>query len=700
MAKQVDNDTTLFLTDQDGGAKVKPSSVALKAVVRAPVNLAIYDDGDTLNPVVDHVLKVARNFYQGYQNQWSPLTDKWEKADSMYWMAQKEHRMPELTRAKVSASVYHRTVRRLADGAYLATYSEEMPVKFFPDIGIFDDPMVKRRKAVIAEALNRVALYYMKKCDLKAKARDSFNWVYKYGNHIIYTPWEYAVEKKRGYKTVNHNEPVQASDGSTVFKHSRTGEMSVTPHNPELYEVEYDAVTKDWVGFYPLHVDQIFLDNRIEDIDRQSCLLWRSDITRPELWGQAKAGTFRNIDKITQSQQFQQYNWQNQAEMQRITDAGKTTTDSYNSEMYEHWQAWMMLPKISYKTNKKGEATDLEWDQNAEPRRYVMDIVGDIAGNCIVTRFSESPYWSNNVPFVSAHSHSDDSGWYHRGLIELLEDNMVQEQVTKGQLMDNRSLMMFRPLIRQVGRVKNKDMRVGQNTVFDVLTPDALKWMDIPDFTANINNSLEYLSKDSENIAQTPPFFMGQALGGRTSATEFSTIRDQSSAPAMSDIKNLNLQINGGWMSKVKEYVPQFLDKDIAVEVAGPNGEEMLSIVRAEDFQMDLSLEEFAVGEFENRQANQQILTNALTVLSNPAYAPFVAQIGLLERYFKAFSTTFPNPEECLRKDQQVIDMIRQWITQNPQPGQPQAGAPGQPATTGQLGAQPMQGVMGQAGGA
>lgn len=715
MSKEVFADKTLFLSKDTDREDVKPSSVALKAIAKAPLNMAIYDDGGMLHPVADHVLQVARNFYMGYQNQWNPLLEKWKSADNMYWMNQPSTKMPELTRAKISASVFHRVVRRLADGAYLATFSEDMPIKFFPDIGIFDAPSEKKKKSVIAEALNRLLLFYMKKADVKMKAKRSFNFVYRYGNHIIYTPWEYSVEKKRGYQTVDHNQPIKASDGNTVFKHSRTGEVSNYPHNPEMYEVEQDAVTKDGVGYYPLNIDQIFLDNRIEEIDRQSCILWRSDMTRPEIWGQAKAGIFKNIDKITQQQGFQQYNWQNFAELQRIVDAGKTTTDSFNSEMYEHWQVWMMLPKISTTVNKKGEVTDMEWDQDAEPRRYVMDIAGDISGNSVMLRLSESPYWSNGVPFVSGHSHEDDSGWYHRGLIELLENNMIQEQVAKSQLMDNRSLMNFRPLIRQVGRVKNKDMRITHNTVFDVMSPDALKWMEIPDFTANLNNTLEYLKADSEAIAQTPPFFMGQAMGGRTSASEFATIRDQSSAPALNDIKNLNMQLIGGWAKKVKEYVPQFLDKDVAIEVAGPQGEEMLISVRAEDFKADLSVEEFAVQEFQNKSTMQQILINLVQVIANPSIAPFINQAGFLERLFQSFNSIFPNPEEIIRKDPQVMAMIQQYLSQNPPAPQPQGpgsgmymppGIMGMPVsmkemiTPGQAEAQPQQAAMGAARGA
>lgn len=711
MAKEsIPTDATPFLTKSDDRKEIKPSSVALPAIARAPTNLAVYKD-DQPHPVLAHVLRLAEQSRSTYFNQWNSLLEKWREADDMYWMRQKESKMPELTRAKVSASSFHRTVRRLADGAYLACWAENMPVKFFPDIGIFDDPTEKTNKAAIAEGLNRVALSYMKKNNMKMTSKKSFHLVYKHANHIVYTPWEYCVEKKRGYQAVNPNVQEQASDGTPVFRHNRTGDISTEPHNPEIYEVEGEEVVKDWVGFHPLNLDQVLLDNRIEDLDRQTFFFWRSDMTRHEIFNQAKSGIYKNTDRITDSQKFRLNDQYNQAETTRITDSAKTTSDSTETEMYEHWQVWMLLPRIKVKVNNKGEATDMEWDQNAEPRRYVMDVMGDLAGNCVVTRFSESPYWGNGIPFIAAHSHEDDSGFYHNGLMELLEDNMLQEQVAKGQLMDNRTLLNFRPLKRVKGRVFNKDMRITHNTVFDVSSIDALQEMQVSDLTANLNNTLQYLSHDSESIGQVPPFALGEALGGRTSATEFAAIRDQSSAPMMNDIKNLNLQLFGGWMKKVKEYVPQFLDKDVAVEIAGDQGARMLALIKPDEFKAELSVEEYAVQEFQNKSTMQQIMVNVMQMLgANPLFASAIVPQGILERFFQQFNSVFPNPEECIRKDEDMINMIRQWISQNPIPGQtgPATGQPGvnapqlgnTPQLAGPMGAQPMNAVMGASQGA
>lgn len=662
----------LFLTADPKKKDVEPSPLAAKAIAKAPPNLAFYDDKDQLHEVCAHVLRLAQQAYSAYQNQWSSLQEKWEKADEMYWMEQKESRLSELTRAKVSASVYHRVVRRLADGAYLASFTDDMPVKFFPDIGTFEPSNTKHRKAVVAEALNRWAQYCMRKTNMKEKSRKSFLNIYKYGNHIVYVPYDFKIEKRKRYEPRDVNKPFKNSLGEISFEHSDTGDISNQPHPPILEEVEYDHIVSDEVGFHPQDIDRCFLDNTIDDLDRQTFFFWRSDITRPELWEEAKAGKFMNINRISQLQQFQQYNWQNQAQNQRITDSGKTATDSYQSEKYERWQVWILMPKLKLKYNKKGEVADYEWDQDGEPRRYVLDVVGDIGNNsCIVVRFSESPYWGNGIPFISAHSHEDDSGWWHRGLQELLEDNMIQEQTAKGQLMDNRTMRTFMPTIRLVGRVKNKDMRITHNTTFDVTSPDAIQFMQIPDITGNIENSLRYLKDDSEAVAQTPPFFMGENLGSRTSATEFASIRDQSSAPALNDIKKINMQICGGYMRKLKEYAPQFLDKDVAVQVDGAQGAEALTImVGPDEFNADMMIEEVSVQEFENKTTARQILLNLVQVVVNPVFAPFLNVGGLLYKILKSFSTIFPNPEEILNTDSDAMELMRKYLAQNPIPEQ------------------------------
>lgn len=681
--QQIDSND-LFLTGEDR-EPVQPSMAAKKHIIRAPLNLAIYDDQGNPHQVLEHVIKLANNFQSTFQNQWTALQEKWRRADNLYWMAQKESDMPELTLAKVSASVFYRIVRRLADGGYNATFTDEMPVKFKPDIGIFDDPDTKQKKAVVAEALNRWGEYCMKKTDLKTKAKKSWNWVYKYGNHIAYVPYDFEIERSKRYVEYNPNQTAQASDGTPVFQHSGTGQFSANPHPTETHEVEYDKITKDEVGYYPLSPDQCYFDNRISDLDRQTCFIHRSDITRPEIWSKAKAGIFTNVDKITKLQQFQQYDWEQYPLNQRITDSDKTTTDTQSSELYGHYRVWILLPKIEVKTNKKGEVTDMTWGQNVEDRRYVLDMIGKLGdASAVCVRFSESPYWSNGIPYVDAHSHEDDSGWWSRGLMELLNDNVLQEQVAKGQLMDNSTLLNRRPIVRVIGRCRTKDMTIGVNKVFDVTSKDALEFIQIPDQTQNLNNRIEFIKKDSEDLGLTPGFMLGEGVGGRASATEFATIRDQSSASALGDVKGINMQLNGGYMKKLKEYAPQFLDKDMVIQMAGQNlGEQYTMIVKPDDFNMDLVIDEIAVQEFENKATMRQILLNMVQLVASPAFAPFINIAGFLERVFMTFSNVFPNPDEILNKDPMVQELMKQWLLQAPPEAKDAPGA-GMPPGQGQ----------------
>lgn len=700
---------SLFLNSEKR-KPVKVSPIAEKAKAKAPPNLAIYD-GDELNEVVQQVVKLAQNAYGVYMNQRAALEDRWSKADSFYWMdSKKQFKNSEMTRAKVAAASFNRVCRRLADGAQIATFQDEMPVKFFPEIDPFDPSDDKTNKAAVAQALNNWGKYCMRKTDLAGKSKDAYYKTYKYSTFIAYVPYDYEIEKKTRWEAYSPNAQMQAADGKTVYKHVETGEVSDAPHPPELKAVEYDFVSKNNVGFYPLPIESCWLDDRILDLNRQSAFGWRSDITRAELWSLAMAGVFQNIEKISEAQAFQVQSSNNAPENERRMESGKTTADSTASEMYERWGWWMLIPKIKVTMGKNGKPTKLEWDQNAAPRRYRLEIVGDMNGSIVVTRFSESDYWSNNIPFIAAHSHADDGGFYGRGLVELLEDNMEQEQIAKGQLMDNRTLRTFRPAIRLKGRVMNKDMRVMHNTVFDVTSPDALKFMEIPDISQTIGATLSLLQEESKELGQTPGFMMGEGTGSRTSATEFSAIRDQSSAPAMNDIKTLNMMISGGFMMKVKEYAPQFLERDIAVKLGGPNSEDAVLMVTSDEFDADLLLQDVSVQDFENKSTMRQILLNLVGVVSNPVFAPFLNVAGFLSAVFRTFKSVFPNPEEIINKEGQVNQVLQAYLQQkSAAEGPPQAmlgnmGAPGggppPPAAGGPMGeGQTMAGIAGQAGG-
>lgn len=680
MSHSVDETTKPWLTDAPGRKSVAPSPLSVGARAAAPVNLAIYD-GEEPNEVVGRVLLLAQKSYSALQNQRVALLERWEKADSFYWMAQKEHRMPELTRAKVSASIFYQAVRRLANGANVATFPggvDKLPVKAVVKPNPYDATPDRARKAKRAEAVNQFALYCFQKAEIEQKRSGCYTQVYKYGNFIAYTPWDYEVERRKRYEAVNPNQILTGADGNALYVHGDTGETSATPHPHELREVEQDVVTKDCVGFYPLPVEDVWLDDNIASLDRQPSILWRSNLTRTEIWKQAKAGLYANTDKITETQAFQFYNEQSQTTQQRRADAGKATASQEQTELYERWQCWMVLPKIGVKKDKDGKAKSLTWDQNAEPRRYLLEIVGNINDHPVIVRLCESPYWGNGVPFIDAHSHDDDSGFWRRGLTELLDDNMVQEQVAKGQLMDNRTLRTFRPLKRLIGRVRNKSLKITHNTVFDVTSVDALTQMDVADNTATILPSIDYIRNDSEKVANTPKFMLGDAMGGRTTASEFASIRDSSAAPSLNDYKNLNLQMWGAYLKKIMEYLPQFLSNDIA---AGD-----MKLTPDEFNDLDFDVEEVATNEFENKQMAQQIMVNlAGTVAASPAFAGILNPAAFLVKLFSQFPSVFQNPEELLMKNPVVQKLLQEWQTQQlqardaSQPGaQPPDGGPPQ----------------------
>lgn len=687
MPNDPEGGNTYLTADDRKPVEASPITDRIKA--KAPPNLAVYKD-DELHPVLAHVMRLAEMAKSSYQSQFSAMQEKWTRADEYYWMAQKEWRLPDLTRAKVNATTFYRCVRRLADGAYLATFStEDMPMKFFPDISPFDDSMKKQERSVAVNAMNRLAEFSMRRTKLTDKAKLAYHQVYKYANVIIYTPWDYIIEEKVRYESYDPNEIVPSADPNQPpsFINRDTGEVRPTPHPPELRRSYYDEVIKNELGFYVQPIQACLLDNRIEDLDRQTTFLWRSDMTRPEIWDEARSGRFKNVERITELQKFQQYSWENQPEMTRIVDAAKTTTDSYASEIYERWQCWMLLPEIKYTQNKDGKVTSLEWDQNGRERRYVLEFVGELGNTAVCVRFAESSYPDNGIPFIAAHSHDDDSGFWHRGLAELLEDNMVQEQVAKGQLMDNRTLQNFRPMTRMVGRVRNKDIKITHNTCFEITSADALKQLEVSDISQTIGMTLDYLKGESESVAQVPKFFLGEGIGGRTSATEFSSIRDQGSAPALNDINTLNAQIIGGYLRKLKKYAPTFLDQEIIVPIAqnpaDPTPKETIARVFPDDLTADMVLKPVSVKEFDNRTTTRQIFVQLIQgILANPMFQGVINPVGTLVRIFSMFREVVPNPEELIVKNPAVKMALLEYQSQQ-QIAQEQQGQPSEPPAEG-----------------
>lgn len=656
----------LYLQQGVPGDERKPVELlesGVKAIAKSQPNLAIYDKDGQPHEVLKAIMDLAQNAKYTFEyGRTAMYNEKWKQMDNFYWMEEKQSRLPELTRAKVCGSSYYRVVRRLQDGAFIATFgTDDLPVKFEPLIDPKDASDIKEIKAIKAQAVNKCAADYFQKERIKqdpTKAKRAYHQLFKYGNVIIYTPWLYETGKRYTYEDENVNEPFVEQDGRVRHRHGKTGEISDSPFPPESKVVEKEVIVKDSVGFFPLPITNVWLDDRIEDINRQTYLLWRSDITRAEIFAQAQNGNFKNVEWINEQHKWQLFGYDSYMENDLRNDAHKDSTQSLASEIYERWQCWMMLPKIEVKLNKKGEAVDLVWDQNAEPRRYLLEVVGSINQPCVAVNFRESPYWSNNVPFIMAHSHDDVSMAYHRGIFELLQDNMTQESVAKGQLMDNRTLMNYRPMTWLKGRVMAKNGNITHNTVFHVTSQDAIRQLDISDITGTIHTSLDYLRDESESIGQTPKFMMGEAAGSRTSATEIASIRDMSTSPTLADNKSINMQIFGGYMQKILEYLPQFEEDQVALAL---EGQEML-VDTGKIEQSDVILKEVAIQEYDNKITQRQLLLNlAQTFAGNPMFQGIINPAGFFCVLMAKYPELIDNPESLLIKSPQVQQALLEW---------------------------------------
>lgn len=687
--------TNPFLTTDGKRRKsIEISPIASPAKAKARPNLAIYVD-DQIHPVLQGIIQRAERTQSAYDTQRDDYIGLWEQIDNAYWMAQKESRLPQMTLAKVSASVLYRTNRRLANGANLATFPggfKKIPIQFTPKQNVFDDTESRQIAALKAQALNSLALEHMERAGVESKRSSAYHNVYKYHNAIFYVPWEYEIEKRKRWTEYDPNETLETEDGVS-FVHKDTGEVQPQRFPNELVEEEYDYVCKDGMGFYPRPLRDIWLDRDIDDLNRQTAFFDRSDMVRSEIWKEARSGRYQNTEKINKTHEYGFYDKESQVENQEKQDAGESAFHATETERYERWRCWLMLPKLKYKV-KNGTVTDLEFDQNAEPCRYLLEMVGKLGKGAIPVRFCESPYWGHGIPYISAHSHDDDVGFYHRGLYNLLEDNITQEQIAKGQYIDNKTLQNLKPLKRLKGRCFTTDMRIVPNKVFDVASTDALTEFDIKDNTSTFVQVLAYLENDSEKLANTPKFMLGEAMGSRTSATEFAQVRDSGSAPALNDIKTLNTQIWGGFMCKLKEYIPQFQEKP----VKSGNYE-----ITPDEFQdVDLILEEVATTEFENRQMGQQIIINLAQVMQGPIFQGIVNPAGFLQILCSQFPSIFTNPEMLLLKNDMTRQLLLEFRNQEQvAPAQPEGvSAPG--GTPSQI-APPMsegQGMAAQAGAA
>ena len=492
--------------------------------------------------IVTETKKQLSNIYSTISDR-GDLETIWDDNDRMYRVKPDETKDEE-HRANEATGVFHISINQLVSMAFKVMTDNPHNYKYGYK-GIVDDEGQNMIRAKNAEILTKLLHRAFENGRFKKNLKRILLNLYKNGTGFLGIPWEKRLVD------------LTYRDKDTGSRKS----MKVAEHNLP--------------GFEFIPIDKIRLDENIDELDDQPAIF----IDSPISWGKLLADSRKNKVKLFEKDvgqdefknKFAKYkytisgNGDNTPLADRVENADRILQDR-TSEFYQHWVVWALLP-INKESGK--------WDINGDEIRCRVRILGT-PESCEIIEIRENIF-PGGIPMLVAHQTEDDIGMYHISLGEKIKSYYDQICIAIDQLIDNRSKNCRRPVAYDPLRVEIDKYDFGHSNAIPVTGGDirsALVELQIADMTQTIMPTINYCEMKIKEIMNTTDAVMGQALGGRTSASEYMGAKASATTPIYSDMASMEDDIIGGYMLKFAQYVHTFMTLEDIVDQIGEVGNE------------------------------------------------------------------------------------------------------------------------------
>jgi len=495
--------------------------------------------------IVEKAKLRLRNYWSEISNR-SELEKIWDKNDEMYRI-KPDASKDDKHRANEATGVFHISVNQLVSIGY-KTFTDNPENYSYGYTGIIDDEAVNTIRARNAEILTQLLRKSMRDYSFKRNLKKSLYDVYKNGTTFIGVPWEKQIV-------------------DLTYRDKESGERKSKPFKKNLPKFEFTSL------------DSVWLDENIDTIDGQPMIAIHDSISWTKLLSDVKKNKIKLFEKEGDQslhdkfEKFKETAVSTQyvnAKSDRMGNAERTFQERTRG-LYKHWICWINLP-INKDTGK--------WDEDGPEIRCRMRVLGDPeSGDPIEIRENVFP---GGIPLLVAHQTEDDIGMYPISLGEKVESYFDQICIGVDQLIDNRSKNNRRPIVRDPLRCDTDKYSFGHSEIIDCQGDPrtVLYEMQISDMTANIMNTIQYCELKVKEIMNTTDAVVGQAMGGRTSASEYMGAKAAATTPIFSDMASIEDALIGEYMRRFAFYIHTFMTLEDIVDQVGKIGAE---------FQFDLN---------------------------------------------------------------------------------------------------------------
>lgn len=556
-----------------------------------------------------------------------PYSDSWDNADFMYKCGQdlaKLHaNQSAATRADTASTLYFTQVNIIHAMLIRSMLSRETPVRYSPrySSNMFTSAQEGEQ---LAGQVTSLLKWQAEQDKFLLKSIEALLQLVKYGNLPVCCYWK----EKRALRTIR----------SPIRSVGLNGEMNVAGYAFDTVE----KLVESWPTLDPILNENFYADPTIGNIQDQNCIVIAALMNLDEIRGMGEAGHWVNTDKVTEAHLYNGADIDDNRRDNKQGNAGISDTDKTDTGQYRVWHVWGRMPV-------NGGA----WDKKATPKIHHAVFVGnDMAGGiCMKVCRNYDP--DDQYPIEMLHLLPDEQdALYHLGLHQVLKSNWDEITTAKNQSIDAKTLQVKRPLKMIRGEVFTKNLSYEQNKVIVVERQESLKEMEVANNVGEPMNVVAMLESDSKRAASTDRPVMGEALGGRTSATEASNVFDQSMVVPAIRTRYVLQQYLGFWASKSWRLWELYAPDELVVEITGETQASQISpatLYGEYDIQLDI------LEDIETNAVMQQQVPFMLQAIV-PNFGEFIDKRELLKRIFEWYGVKNPSG---LITDANVFDAER-----------------------------------------
>ncbi len=554
------------------------------------------------------VERLIRDYYTHFRTQpeREDFEDKAEKADAMYRLSLVNDASSDQfqkTDSNVPSASFLKRLRAITtEDKSIVLGSDALPVQYeaIEECPEYNEEEGRR----IAEEQNLLLAYTMDRDAAVFKLGQAIFYTNKYGNAVVSVHWDRRLDKKR------ERVPVEKDEHGY----------------PTRFEFqEKERVVADWPTLVVHDIKDVWFDARIDDMQKQRCVIFRSQCGIEDIWGKARCGEYVNVDQVDKSHLYQ-----DDLPSEMLEDRKDNASEDMGSGPIGLFDRFDVFLRVAI--NKDGE-----FDPEHElPTWHWVTFIGNIEGGspAVCVRLMRNPYYHGKLPCQLLHSHEDDKGAFHLGYGDILGPNYNEERTTLNQMIDNKTERNRKPLFAHKGSILGRSLLGGRNKIYWMRPgTEPPKEQEIQDTTANSLQTLAWLQRDGDEASGVTETVQGQALGGRASANEAEKVYRQGMKPTIDKAYYLADQLLPFYAEMVAELWRQYADpaRIMALTIHGQKRE-----IKPATLYGPLRTRVVSVSDFERNVVKQQEEAHIVNVTMGPLMqvAPGVA-VEVLKQVFR-----------------------------------------------------------------